>query len=572
MIDLGPGLKLKDEDMLQRFAILAMSGAGKSNTAVLMAEQMYDAGIPWVAVDPKGDWYGVRSNQSGKQGGLPIPVFGGLHGDVPLEPTAGSLLAETIAEERLTCVLDVSEFTKGEMLRFLTDFALTLLKKNRDPLMVFAEEADDYLPQQVRSNEAQCVGAWSRMVKRGRFRGIFTTLITQRSASLNKDALTQTDTLIPMRVGSPQDRKAIEGWVTVHAHTEEAKELLESLPSLDDGEAWISSPNKLKLMKRAKLDRRRTFDSGDTPSLRGGRRVAKMADVDLDAISQRMTDTIEKAKAEDPVELRKQIAELQTTVSKLETRQPEVKTIEVEVEKYVFPEDLRQEILDMLNDIGGQAENAVETIGNLIEHTKADFDRRDIVPEPPVSRGAAPPRPVEATPAASAGPPPARSDPPVDGEVTGAALKMLQTLVQRSPMKLSRPQLATLSGYSIKSSTIPNSLTKLRNADAIVEENKLFTPSPRGFEIVGTPPPAPSKEQLIGTWRSALPGGAVEKFFDVLVSYFPRGITRAELCDITGVSPTSSTVPNTLTILRRNGLIEEDKQAGEIMASRFLFA
>jgi len=61
----------------RRMAILAMSGAGKSNAAVVLAEAMFDAGIPWVAIDPKGDWWGVRSSKSGKGPGLPIPSSAG---------------------------------------------------------------------------------------------------------------------------------------------------------------------------------------------------------------------------------------------------------------------------------------------------------------------------------------------------------------------------------------------------------------------------------------------------------------------------------------------------------------
>jgi len=33
-----------------------------------------------------------------------------LHGDIPLEPSSGKLIAKLITEQRLTCVLDVSEF------------------------------------------------------------------------------------------------------------------------------------------------------------------------------------------------------------------------------------------------------------------------------------------------------------------------------------------------------------------------------------------------------------------------------------------------------------------------------
>jgi hypothetical protein len=56
---------LGDPDVLARLvtetlAILAKRGTGKSNAAVVFAELMFDGGFPWVAIDPKGDWWGTR--------------------------------------------------------------------------------------------------------------------------------------------------------------------------------------------------------------------------------------------------------------------------------------------------------------------------------------------------------------------------------------------------------------------------------------------------------------------------------------------------------------------------------
>src|SRR5687768_6885833 len=114
MLKLADHLSLPLDAVTRRLAILAMSGAGKSNVAVVMAEAMFDAGIPWVVIDPKGDWWGVRSNKSGKGPGLSVPIFGGLHADVPLEPSAGKMIADLIVDQRLTCVLDVSEFEERQ--------------------------------------------------------------------------------------------------------------------------------------------------------------------------------------------------------------------------------------------------------------------------------------------------------------------------------------------------------------------------------------------------------------------------------------------------------------------------
>ncbi|MFL5737325.1 MAG: ATP-binding protein, partial [Actinomycetota bacterium] len=245
-----------------------------------------------VVVDPVGAWWGLRSSRDGKSEGLAIPIFGGYRGDVPLEPTAGKLIADVVVDERLSCVLDVSAFdSEGAKRRFLADFAERLFRRkgqpgNEDPLHLFLEEADDYAPQRGGGVEInRTLGAFQRIVKQGRARGLGSTMITQRSAVLNKDLLTQIETLVVLRTTSPQDRKAIEGWVTYHGL---AEEILASLHELKDGEAWIWSP-WLSLVERIRFPRRRTFDSGSTPagagrrpSCRTSRRRRPLRDRDAD--------------------------------------------------------------------------------------------------------------------------------------------------------------------------------------------------------------------------------------------------------------------------------------------------
>ena len=311
-LKLAEDLSLPLDAVTRTFGILAVRGAGKSNTAAVMAEEMFAARLPFCVVDPVGSWYGLRSSADGKTPGLAIPIFGGKHGDVPLERGAGELIADLVIEKRLTCVLDLSRFeSEAAKKAFLLAFAQRLYLKNENPLHLFLEEADDYIPQKPMRDEAQLLRAWENIVRRGRARGLGMTLITQRSAAVAKMVLTQVETLFAMRTTGPQDIAAIEAWVKYH---QVGKDLLSTLASLEDGEAWVWSPHYLKTMSRHQIRRRETFDSGATPKnvhAKDTRPPATLADIDLASLQERMSATIEKAKADNPRELRKQLAEAQ---------------------------------------------------------------------------------------------------------------------------------------------------------------------------------------------------------------------------------------------------------------------
>ncbi len=81
----GKRLALPADAITQTFGILAVRGAGKSNLGAVMAEEMFAAKLPFVVVDPVGSWWGLRSSGDGKGAGVAVPIFGGAHGDVPLE-------------------------------------------------------------------------------------------------------------------------------------------------------------------------------------------------------------------------------------------------------------------------------------------------------------------------------------------------------------------------------------------------------------------------------------------------------------------------------------------------------
>jgi hypothetical protein len=563
---LGKGFTLPDQAVTQTFGILAKRGAGKSNTAAVMAEEMFEARLPFVVIDPVGAWWGLRSSADGKSAGLPIPIFGGHRGDVPLESSGGELVADLIVEKRLSCVLDVSAFdSEGAKRRFLASFAERLFRLkgqpgHDDPLHLFLEEADDYAPQRAGGVEVnRTLGAFQRIVKQARARGLGSTMVTQRSAVLNKDLLTQIETLIVMRTTSPQDRKAIAGWVEYHG---QSAELLASLHELRDGEAWVWSP-WLGVTKRVQIRRRSTFDSGATPTIRSKRAPATLADVDLKAITEQMASTIERAKATDPKALQQRVRELEEQLRRASNVSVVVpKTVEVKVP--VVPPEVRE----VGKQIGTLAQNLSQVV--TLAHDLADrIEKSAAQAEVAVTaRPAAAVTPTHA-PAHTAAPPPrpAAADVDADGLRPGAK-RMLAVVTRQHPMPVTRSQLATLSGVKRRGGSYGTYLSALRSRGLIEVDGEQVKATDAGLDAAGVAAPAPmTQDELVTMYRQRLRPGA-QRMLDVLLGAYPEWLTRDELSERSGISRSGGSFGTYLGALRSNGLAEvkgEQVRAGEAL-------
>lgn len=550
-------LSLPDQAVTETIGILAVKRAGKSNAAVVMAEEMYRARLPWVAIDPKGDWWGVRSSGDGKGPGLSVLVFGGEHGDVPLEPTAGNLVADLVAEQRITCVLDVSEMTKADQRRFLKDFASRLYRVNREPLHVFCEEADEYIPQRVMGDMAALVGAFETLVKRGGFRGIGITLITQRSASLNKDVLTQIGTLITLRTTSPQDRKAILGWVEHHTGGAEA---VDELPNLGNGEAFVYSPEWLKTLERIQFRRRSTYDSGATPAVGQRRRApVTVADVDLAAIKEAMAETILRAEAADPKKLQARIRQLEKDLSTARANPP-ARGVTETVEVPIWPPNARawvedaieraDAVLRFLGQLQGNFANAPESVG------PAPVPKRPAA-APSAPRAAAPQRPSQTR---------ATAPPPAGDVKLGKAERAILTVLAQFPDGRTRQQLAMLSGYTY-SGGFRNSLSLLRSAGYLVGGNQdTMAITDAGQAALGEWEPLPDDLRAYWTGRLSKAEGLA---LDCLIDIYPSRLDGPGLAAEIGYEY-SGGFRNALSRLRTLELIEGTNSGGMAAAAELV--
>lgn len=554
---IADNLSLPAEAVTQTFAILAKRGVGKTYTASVLTEEMLKAGLQVVVADPIGVWWGLRASADGKREGLPIVVLGGDHGDVPLEATAGETIAGLVVEERLSVVLDLSRFRKGEQTRFMTDFCERLYHKNRAPLHLVLDEADAFAPQRPMKGQERLLGAVEDIVRRGRARGLGVTLVTQRSAVLNKDVLTQAEVLVALRTIAPQDRNAIDEWVKVHGTPEQRDELMRSLPSLPIGAAWFWSPGWLDIFKRVKVRPRETYDSSATPKV--GQKLRppkKLAEVDLSKLRVRIAATIEKAKAEDPRELRKKIAELERQVNQAPSASPKVERVEVPVLREADVQQLMK-VVTKLSETGAALATIAHEISSAV--SKSTANKKQLQP-PPNQNGGSPHHPSGTTRRLNSLPT------STDMKLSGGERKILAALAQY-PQGRTKTQVAILTGYSHKGGAFNNYLSSLRSKGFIEGSGGNIRITEQGL-ATGPYESLPTGRALIDYWLSQL-GKAERSILRVLIDDYPRASTKEEVAARTGYEPGGGGFNNAISRLRALELI---RGRGELKASEDLFS
>ena len=581
VLKLGPGFTLPLDTVTQAIAIIAKRRAGKSFTARRMAEQLHHAGQQIVIVDPKGDWWGIRSAADGKGPGLPIIILGGDRGDVPLEVGAGEIVAKLVVEDRVSALLDLSLFRKHELATFMASFLETLYRLKarelyRTPMMLIIDEADAIAPQNPKEGQKErMLGAAEDIVRRGGQRGIGCTLITQRTAVLNKNVLTQAQVLVALRTIAPQDLKAMQAWIDVHGTAEQRDELMKVLPSLPIGDAWFWSPGWPTddgIFSRIHVLPITTFDSGATPKPGEKRREPRAAaDVDLDALRRQMAETIERAKADDPRTLRARIAQLERDLAAKRAPAPAVQPKRVEVPV------LTDRQLDRIEQLAGRFQKASDSCtaamgalarraGDLAAAARSDHPPTlSSVPRRPETRlalaAAAVPRPPAAPRAGNGAAP----------ELDKAARAILAVLGQHQSRGCAATRLTLLAGYRW-SGGFRNALSSLRSQGLIVGANtEQMVITSAGLAALGTDyEPLPIGRELIGYWQNHRALGACERaIFKTLVEVYPRGLRAEQLGEKTGYA-WSGGFRNGLSALRTAGLIE-GRNTEEMRASEHLF-
>jgi helicase HerA-like protein/uncharacterized protein DUF87 len=566
---LSDNLCIPTDAQTQTFAILAKRGSGKTYTAAVLTEELLGAGSQVVVADPIGVWWGLRASANGRDPGLPIVVLGGDHADVPLGVDAGKVIAEFVVETGQSVVLDLSLFRKGEQVRFMTDFAETLYHRSRSPLHLVLDEADAFAPQRPQKGEERMLGAIEDLVRRGRARGIGVTLVTQRAAVLNKNVLTQVEVLVALRTIAPQDRDAMDAWIQAHGTPEERKTFMDSLASLGVGDAWFWSPGWLDIFKRVHVRARQTFDSSATPKAGEAKRTPKkLADVDLAALTKKISATIERAKADDPRELRKKIAERERELKEERAKvQLLLEQIERQPKAHVLDRPLVERIeasARILQKHGLELAQEGEAFATTAEEIMIELRKAQ---GSTVTRPVAPPsRASVSTVLNRAAPVRIRVDRPANGSLAGGERKILTALAQY-PDGRTKTQVAILTGYAHNGGGFNNYLSSLRSKEYIETSGDRLVVTKAGVDALGSFEPLPTGRALLEHWLARV-GKAERSALTVLVEAYPRSVDKETLAVAAGYEASGGGFNNALSKLRTLELIAG---RGELRASEDLF-
>jgi hypothetical protein len=179
-----------------------------------------------------------------------------------------TLLSSWLGDDMPISILDLSGISPsiqsdlvGALLRIVYDslfWGRNLPEGGRErPLLVVLEEAHSYLGEAENSTASRAV---RRIAKEGRKYGIGIMLVSQRPSEIDQTILSQSGTILAMRLNNSKDRNQIKG-----AASDNLEGLFDMLPVLRTGETIIVG-EAVNLPIRALIDRpafNRTPDSAD---------------------------------------------------------------------------------------------------------------------------------------------------------------------------------------------------------------------------------------------------------------------------------------------------------------------
>ena len=544
-----------------RLLVQANSGGGKSWLLRRILEQSHGK-VQQIIIDLEGEFSTLREKYD--------YVLASKEGDTPAEPRSAALLARKILELNVSVIIDLYELRHQERKHFVKLFLDSMVNAPKNlwhPCLVVLDEAHQFCPEKGQAESTESV---IDIATRGRKRGYCIVLATQRLSKLHKDAAAECNNKLIGRTGLDIDRKRASEEL---GFTKKEQSL--SLRSLEAGEFYAFGSSISNEIIKVKVG---GVETTHPRAIKAGSRFKTKITPPTDKIKQiikKFVDLPEEAKKEEQTvtELKQEIFTLKRhRCPKVNSKEDIDKTVGIVVHRHNVA--FNKERLQWKQLVEKYCKT-IKQIYGLSNIDKSDFPqeaRESIIKRLPLKTSAPIririPEPMlfkNIRKVAECLPGEEEDSKPL----TGGALRMLKVLVSRSPMQMTKTQLATFSKLSPRSGTYSTYLSLLRGKGFIEEENGLLSASQIALDEVGEAPnPPQTSEEVIAMWRNVLKGGA-RRMFNVLVDEYPRELSKEEIGEMTGLSPGSGTFGTYLSMLRSNSLIETNGQS--IKASENLF-
>lgn len=565
---------LPEKALAMHTIALAKTRAGKSSVLRLIVEHGLDQGRPVCIIDPKGDWWGIKSSANGKQAGYPVVIFGGEHADVPINEHAGAHVAELVATGNRPALIDLGGWMPAERTRFFIAFASTFFRMTRGARWLVIDECHNFAPQgKVLDPDSGKMLHWAnRLASEGAGKGVTLFSASQRPQKVHKDYVTSHDTLIALRSVHPLDRAQVKDWMA-GVDPKKAIEIDGQLATLDRGEAYVWSPEAKFGPKRLQFPLFSTFDSFAAP--KGDEHIAKLkgwAAVDLDDVKAKLAVVVEEAKKSDPKALKAEVARLTRELSAAQKHpaaasQPAAGLSDAEIQNIrdaAFRDGAASREGDVTDAFNAGADSVLAAADKGLEAARATIASARQKLAPPKTKAIAAPRATATAPTVGAiSPKPLHRPAPVvrpaptpsgDG-ISASQSRILEALAFWLSIDIERPsraQVGAAAGYSPSSGNFGNLLGQLRaigyvdypapNLVCLTDEGVAIAPA--GGDAI------PVRDRL-----AKILSNSQAKILDAM-PIDGSEISREDLGAATGYSHTSGNFGNLLGQLRTLGLIE----------------